>query len=68
MEDLSTAGQETAELDMQTVLDADGHDPTAPVDSSAGTDEEDLLEWDVPGGEGPETMPEVPGQERLSLE
>jgi len=71
--------QETAEIDMQEVLEGDGaavEDPAGDprgfaVDAQAGADEE--LEWEVaPRGRDPDELDEVPreipGQERLSFE
>ncbi len=79
--DLSTVGQDTAELDMQAVMeeDPDAADPASPVGPitdgatraayPAGTAGEDLLEWEIPSGRGGEPAPEdLPGQERLSFE
>jgi hypothetical protein len=75
--DFSTTGQETAELDMQAVLDADefvgdpapaGYGDTAPV-RAAHTDrapEEDPREWEDSDGE--HVIHEIPGQERLTFE
>jgi hypothetical protein len=75
--DFSTVGQETAELDMQAVLDADGFvgDPapagyagTVPV-RAAHTDRatgEDPLERE--GSDDEHVIHEIPGQERLSFE
>ena len=75
--DFSTVGQETAELDMQAVLDADGfvgdHAPAgyaepAPVQAVPAdrASEEDPLEWE--GSDGEHVIHEIPGQERLSFE
>ncbi len=67
--EFSSVGEETAELDMRSVLDGgemlteEHHTPIAA--SQAGEEE---LDWDAPGGSehGP---PEIdPGQERLSFE
>ncbi len=79
--DLSTVGQETAELDMQAVMedDPDAADPGAPepplVDEprlaghGAEAPGDDSLEWEVPGEDDREAPPaEIPGQERLSFE
>jgi hypothetical protein len=79
--DLAAGGQETAELDMQTVMedDPDAADPAAPeatlVDGPAlaghgdEPSEDDLLEWELPGQQDRESPPEpIPGQERLSFE
>ena len=77
----ASVGQETAELDMQAVLDADRDHPSdQPGQSPAGTrpvraspagqiPEQDSMEWEVPGsGESRAAPEEVPGQERLSFE
>ena len=79
--DLSAVGQETAELDMQAVMedDPDAADPGAPepplVDEPrlAGhggvAPGQDSLEWEVPSERDSEAPPaEIPGQERLSFE
>jgi hypothetical protein len=51
--DLGTGGQETAELDMRTVLgDGDGAAPDGPAADHRG---EDPLEWEVPGDSSGET-------------
>jgi len=83
MTDFSSVGQETAELDMRSVLDEHGgapagFPPVGPVAAgpvratpSGGPPEAegDSREWDVPGRSASETAPEdVPGQERLSFE
>jgi hypothetical protein len=79
--DMAAGGQETAELDMQTVMedDPDAADPGAPEPplghgpALAGhgdeRSEDDLLEWELPGERDREPPPEpIPGQERLSFE
>lgn len=73
--DFANVGQETVELDMQTVLDADlEHSAQAqtarPVRApSAQAQQQDSMEWEVPGSSEPGTVAEeVPGQERLSFE
>ena len=78
--DLSTAGQETAELDMQAVLEgdldaADSASPAGPlvdpVPAFPGDERsvEDSLDWEFPGEREDEGVPEdIPGQERLSFE
>jgi hypothetical protein len=78
--DLSTAGQETAELDMQAVLegDLDAADSESsvgplvdPVPAFPGDETlvEDSLDWEFPGEREDEGVPEdIPGQERLSFE
>jgi hypothetical protein len=78
--DISTAGQETVELDMQAVLDADldGGDiassagrPVDPAPAFPGDETlvEDSLDWGFPGDREGEGAPEdIPGQERLSFE
>jgi hypothetical protein len=64
--DFSSAGQETAELDMQAVLEGDEHTPAPNAGPAA---EEDPLEWEMPGhSERRHAAEEVPGQERLSFE
>jgi hypothetical protein len=73
--DFANVGQETAELDMQAVLDADlehsaqagtGRPVRAP---SAQVSQQDSMEWEVPGSSEPGAVSEeVPGQERLSFE
>jgi hypothetical protein len=83
-EDFSNVGQETAELDMQAVLDADtdhltNQSPSAaapapatrPVRASPSSQlpEQESLEWDIPGHSQRDSVPEeVPGQERMSFE
>jgi hypothetical protein len=78
----STLGQETAELDMQAVLDQDarlaedaagvplsGAPAAAPDEHPQATADDELLEWEMPAR--PETDPPpqpLPGQERLSFE
>jgi hypothetical protein len=78
--DLSTAGQETAELDMQAVLEgdldaADSASPEGPlldpVPAFPGDETlvEDSLDWEFPGEREDDGVPEdIPGQERLSFE
>jgi len=77
--DLSAGGQETAELDMASVLAEDDsgqmeHDhPIASHDTQAhdGVEarEDELLEWETPDRAEAGHVPEqVPGQERLSFE
>jgi hypothetical protein len=78
--DLSTAGQETAELDMQAVLEgdldaADSASPAGPlvdpVPAFPGDETlvEDSLDWEFPGEREDDGVPEdIPGQERLSFE
>ena len=78
--DLSTVGQETAELDMQAVLEgdfdiADSVSPVGPlvdpVPAFPGEEAsvEDSLDWEFPGEREDEGVPEdIPGQERLSFE
>ncbi len=72
------AGQETAELDMQAVLEGDIHeghqgDPLAEEALGAGSvtagDELDSIDWSNPGEASEDEGPaEIPGQERLSFE
>ena len=83
-DDFSHVGQETAELDMLTVLDAQPDAP-APEPAAAGdtrpvragqapaSSEEDSFEWEIaPAGEhasDADAPPhEIPGQERMSFE
>jgi hypothetical protein len=82
--EVSTMGQDTAELDMQAVMEeAPGADdaqladpPTVDAATSAAhaaharePPDEDVLEWETPGEREREPIPEdVPGQERLSFE
>jgi hypothetical protein len=79
--DLSPVGQETAELDMQAVMDEDpdANDSAAPVGTiadgpardahAAEARAEEPLEWEIPSERAHESAPEdVPGQERLSFE
>jgi hypothetical protein len=75
-------GQETAELDMQAVLDGQlqpvgDPEPTlsqasaaGPARASAAQDqEEDSFEWELPAANDEAAPPqEIPGQERLSFE
>jgi hypothetical protein len=79
---LSTLGQETAELDMQAVLDQDARlaeaasggtlsgAPGAPAgDRPQATVDDELLEWEMPDRPDAEPPPQpLPGQERLSFE
>jgi hypothetical protein len=79
--DLSTIGQETAELDMQAVMEedpdaADGASPVGPIvdgptpPAYAGPlPVEDGPGWEPPSGPEREQAPaEIPGQERLTFE
>ncbi|MGP0101136.1 MAG: hypothetical protein ACLPUT_05880 [Solirubrobacteraceae bacterium] len=78
--DLSAVGQETAELDMQAVMEedpdaADGGSPVGPIvdgpaPAYAGEPAaEDSLDWGFPGDRERGSVPEdIPGQERLSFE
>jgi hypothetical protein len=81
LEDPSTVGQDTAELDMQAVLEEDSGaahlaslaGPTAegpvPAVYARQLTEEDSLEWEAPGEADHGPVPEdVPGQERLSFD
>ena len=74
--DLSPSGQETAEIDMRSVLAA-GDEPTAPgthatpasAARGAGADDEGAFDWETPEGQDHEPPPaEIPGQERLTFE
>lgn len=79
--DLSAVGQETAELDMQAVMEEDPVDvvdsgpPAGPIEDApapayAGEPAgEDPLDWGFAGERDEELAPEdTPGQERLSFE
>ena len=71
--DLSTVGQETAELDMEAVLEQDERlaseapagEPEAAHEASA---DDELLDWEMPDRPGEEPPEPIPGQERLSFE
>jgi hypothetical protein len=79
---LSTLGQETAELDMQAVLDQDARlaeaaagtaapdaPPAAAPEHPEATADDELLEWEMPARPDAESPPQpLPGQERLSFE
>jgi hypothetical protein len=72
----ATLGQETAELDMAAVLEADLHeghqgDPIAHQALHAPAHEPaqgDSLEWEMPGDHQERPPEQIPGQERLSFE
>lgn len=80
--DLGGGGQDTAELDMRTVLEEDAYvagaaapvGPVGPVGAvvpthSGGLPEEEPLEWEQPDASDNGSVPEgIPGQERLSFE
>ena len=78
--DFSQTGQETAELDMSTVLDDDADGTAAPGEivaapprqrgerSAAAHAGEDSFEWQAPGSDGEQLSGDIPGQERLSFE
>jgi hypothetical protein len=78
LDDLSTVGQETAELDMRAVMaeEAPAADAVPSADPAVGgdyapqaPDEEQPFEWEASGSEPSELLPEnIPGQERLSFE
>jgi hypothetical protein len=75
--DLSTVGQETAELDMEAVLEQDErladqaaapHPAPAVAPRAEASAEDELLEWEMPD-RSTEPPPEpLPGQERLTFE
>ncbi len=73
---LARVGQETAELDMQAVLDADDEHSvggTASADEAKAAPgelpEQDPLAWELPERRDGESVPEnIPGQERLEFE
>jgi hypothetical protein len=65
------AAQETAEIDMQAVLEGEDVEAfAAPGVRAARVLDDDALEWEMPGegalDEG--LTPEIPGQERMSFE
>jgi hypothetical protein len=69
--DFSSVGQETAEIDMQAVLDADGFGESATAEPAAAAPaqtDEGSFEWDVPPAEGEHAAEPGPGQERLDFE
>ncbi len=68
--DFSSVGQETAELDMQAVLEADGFgDGTAePAAAAPRSTDEDSFEWEAPPAAAQPPPEPDPGQERLSFE
>jgi hypothetical protein len=79
--DLSTVGQDTAELDMQAVMEADleAGDPASAIGASGDgaadsayeppMPKEAPLDWEVPSAGGHEsTSGDAAGQERLSLD
>jgi hypothetical protein len=75
--DLAPAGQETAEIDMRSVLEA-ADDPATGVSPAANVPpaghheagrEDDSFAWEMPGDHEAEQPPaEIPGQERLTFE
>jgi len=68
--DFSSVGQETAELDMQSVLEADGFNDGAaePAAAAPRTTDEDSFEWEAPPAAAQPPQEPDPGQERLSFE
>jgi hypothetical protein len=77
----STLGQETAEFDMQAVLDQDarlaeaaaagpppGSPAAAPDEHPQATADDELLEWEMPASDTEPPPQPLPGQERLSFE
>ena len=68
--DFSSVGQETAELDMQAVLEADGfHDGAAePAPAAPRDPDEGSFEWEAPPASAQPPQEPDPGQERLSFE
>jgi hypothetical protein len=80
--DFSNVGQETAEIDMQAVLDGDVDYALEPSQAAAGRphpvgaapssqtpQQGDSMEWEMSGGSDRGEVPEeIPGQERLSFE
>ncbi len=73
-QDRLAVGQETAELDMEAVLAQDARlaeqaaAPTVLPDERRAGLEDDLLEWETPGGAPEPPSPPLPGQESLSFE
>jgi hypothetical protein len=72
-DDFSNVGQETAELDMQAVLDEQpptppaGMQPVRAVSPSSAEPEE--IDWHDDGRAGQQPLPEeIPGQERLTFD
>ncbi len=69
--DLSPTGQETAEIDMRSVLEA-ADDPSTGVSPAVDVppgSEEASFAWEMPGEQDSEQPPaEIPGQERLTFE
>ncbi len=68
--DLSPAGQETAEIDMRSVLEAaDEPAPASHAPAPAAPREEPAFDWETPAPQSAEEPPaEIPGQERLTFE
>jgi len=72
--ELPPTGQETAEIDMRSVLEAaddpsTGVSPAARVPQADRVSEEDSFAWEMPGNQEAEQPPaEIPGQERLTFE
>jgi len=73
--DFSTVGQETAELDMRTVLEQDTHAASGPAGtpppratSTVEQGQGEELEWEVANSRREPMPEEIPGQERLTFE
>lgn len=63
--DFRAMGQETAELDMQAVLDEDADVAFAAAPEAPA---EDAFEWESPLGGEDSASYDIPGQERMSFE
>ncbi len=70
--DFSSVGQETAELDMRAVLDADGDGvaeaSAEPASASPARADEGSFEWEAPPSDQAPPAEPGPGQERLDFE
>jgi hypothetical protein len=72
--EISTVGQETAELDMQAVLEQDARPlgaaagPGGLVAKPDGAAEDELLGWEAPGAAGELPPQPLPGQESMDFE
>jgi hypothetical protein len=69
--DLSAVGLETAELDMEAVLEQDARlaeEAPAAVPAHEADVEDELLEWEVPDRSSEPPPEPIPGQERLTFE
>ncbi len=67
--DLSPAGQETAEIDMRSVLEAADEPAPGHHEPLAAAHEEPAFDWETPAPQDAQEPPaEIPGQERLTFE